>query len=309
MFKILISGSIAYDYICTYSGIFQDEFPADKSANLNVALMVQSKVMHFGGCAGNIAYNGKLLGENFLVLGIAGKDFDEYEKWLKRRKIDSSNIIRVADGFTSNAMMVNDKKGQQLIVFHEGVAAQSAEHVKEIRKTIQTHAKTLKLALVSPNNKVFMMATMDACVEFGIPFIFDPGQAMAMFTKEDLNNILDSAEGLILNDHEFEKIKNMSCLSRVEILGKCRLVVVTMGEKGSVIYFDGNEIAIDIVKPREIREPTGCGDAYRAGFLATIADKFPTLDTDILKQAGNRGARLATACLENVGTQNHSFAN
>lgn len=306
--SVLVSGSLAYDYLFTFPGVFQDELIDSRSANLSVAFNIIKKSVFFGGCAGNIVYNAKLLKENFILLGIAGRDFGGYKKWLNKYKIDTSNVIIEENDYTSSANVATDKKNQQITFFHGGVAQKSVFHKKEIKACIARLAPKVKLAIMSPNDKNFILASVEGCQENRIPFIFDPGQAIPLFKSSELIKILKNSAGLILNEYEFALFKKQTGLSQTEIFSLVRLTVITLGEKGSCIHFKGDTIKIPTQKQERIIDPTGCGDAYRAGFLIGIKDSFPDLTPAILRKAGLLGTRLALACLKSVGTQNHTIS-
>lgn len=305
--SILISGSLAYDYLYTFPGVFQDELIVDAKEALSVAFNVIEKTVHFGGCSGNIVFNAKLLKENFILLGIAGHDFTNYKKWLEKHGIDTSHVIYEMNEYTAQATVVTDKKGQQITFFHEGAASKSAGHRHQIRKTIADLAGTLSFVLISPNNRDFILSSIEACRENKLPYFFDPGQAMPVFTENELLQMVNSASGMFLNEYELALLEKQLHMSYKEILGMCPLLIITLGERGSKIYFGEKEIQIVPLKPKVIKDPTGCGDAYRAGFLVSIANHFPKLTPDILEEAGKLGTKLATACLEVVGTQNHAL--
>lgn len=307
MQKILVAGSIAFDYLFSFDGVFQDQLAISRAGSLSVAFNVGNKAVHFGGCAGNIAYNGKLLGDDFVMLGICGKDFNEYETWLKKNKISTEFVLREPTEYTSQAMVVSDKKGQQLTFFYEGAAAKSKNRRSEIHGIIQRLSKDLSLALISPNNREFMLACLSACREFRIPYIFDPGQAMPMFKPHELLEIINAASGVILNEYELSLLLKLLDMKKQEILDLTPLLIITLGERGSEIYFSEKILKIPAKKPRFLRDPTGAGDAYRGGFLAGIQNHFPKLTPEILEKAGMLGAKLATACIESVGTQNHKI--
>ncbi len=305
---ILVSGSLAYDHLYTFPGVFQNALVAGAKGALSVAFNVTDKAVNFGGCAGNIVYNAKLLGEDFILLGIAGRDFAAYEEWLKKNKIDTSGIFFEKDEYTSQATVVTDKKGQQITFFHEGAASKSGKNAKHIKARIRGIANKIKFALVSPNNKAFMIASMEGCCECGIPFFFDPGQAMPLFSKEELLWALKASSGVFLNEYELEMLKKQSALkSNRNLFDLCELVVVTLGGKGAFVYSCGKPIFIPTKRQRNIKDPTGCGDAFRAGFLIGIKNNYTKPAPNVLKQAGDLGTKLALRCLGVVGTQNHGL--
>lgn len=303
--SILVSGSLAYDYLFTFPGVFQDELIDHNAGSLSVSFYITEKSVFFGGCSGNIVFNAKLLKEDFILLGIAGRDFGGYEKWLNNHKINTSNVIIEKNDYTSSANVVTDKKGQQITFFHGGAAQKSNLHKKQIKEAVVFNAKRTKLAIISPNDKNFISASIEGCLQNRIPFIFDPGQAMPLFSASELINILKKSVGLMLNEYELALFKKLTGLSQTEIFNLARLTVITLGEKGAEIHFKGKTIKIPTKKPKKIIDPTGCGDAFRAGFLIGIKDSFPKLTPAILQKAGYLGTRLALACLSSVGTQNH----
>jgi adenosine kinase len=304
---ILASGSLAYDYLYTFPGVFQDSLLADTKGNLSVAFGVSDKAIHYGGCAGNIVFNAKLLKKDFLLLGIAGRDFGEYKTWLERHGINTKNVINEKNEYTSQATVVTDNKGQQITFFHPGASAKSKLHVSQIKKTIKSHKKELTLAIVSPNDKAFMLASMTGCKEAGVPYFFDPGQAMPAFNKKELTEAIKHAVGVFLNEYEFSMIQKLTGLNKKDLLKMCQLFIATLGDKGSVIYFKGKKILIKPVKAKVVKDPTGCGDAYRAGFLIGIEKHLNKMSPAILENAGKLGTKLALACLGAVGTQSHKL--
>ncbi|MBI2638750.1 hypothetical protein HYW83_04120 [Candidatus Peregrinibacteria bacterium] len=307
MQKILITGSLAYDQLTNFQGVFQDALSAQKSNHLSIAFPVINKQIFFGGCAGNIVYNAKLLEEDFILLGIAGKDFHTYEKWLQKNKINTSHVIRENRDFTSEASVVTDLKSQQITVFYPGAASLAKKHSQKIKQTISRLAPKLVFAHIAPNDRHFMLACIDACRQNKIPYFFDPGQAMSLFSAAELRSITKHAFGLFLNECELGLLSKLLKLNPPQIAQLCTLMIVTLGEKGSDIYFQKKKIHIPSRKPKIVKDPTGCGDAYRAGFLANLASHFPNLTPNILERAGKSGTKLAMACLQSLGTQNHKF--
>lgn len=308
MKKILVSGSLAYDHIYVFPGIFQDELVEDSAGSLSVAFTVSDKTVNFGGCAGNIAFNGKLIKQDFLMMGIAGSDFGQYDKWLRERGIDTSNVIIEDSQYTAQATVVNDNKGQQITFFHEGAAKNSHEHHDAVKKIIKNLSKDAKFAIISPNNREFIMASIEGCQETRLPYFFDPGQVIPCFTSGELINASKKAVGLFLNEYELRLFRHHTKLDFNEVLKHCGLLILTLGEKGSKIFFEGKEIVIPPSIPKIALDPTGCGDAYRAGFLHGIKEAFPKLTQNILADSAKLGSEIAAACLTCHGTQNHHFS-
>lgn len=305
MSRVLVAGSLAYDALYTYDGVLKSELLDTSSGNLSISFAVKEKTVHFGGCAGNIAYNGRLLGENFQIFGIAGHDFEPYEKWLKKNHIDTSAVLRDLQSYTSEATVVTDKKGQQITFFYEGAASRSAQHKKDIHKTLRRLASDIKLAILSPHNRHFILETAHACRDFGIPYFFDPGQTMPTLSKKELLSLMKNSIGLFLNEFELGLLQKILGISEKEIIQMTPLCILTLGEKGSEIFHGNDGIHIPAKKVRKTVDPTGCGDAYRAGFLTVYSRNFPKSSARILTEAGMLGTRLAAACLAQKGTQNH----
>lgn len=242
-----------------------------------------------------------------MLLGIAGKDFGDYEMWLRKNSIDTSRVILDPDEYTSQATVVTDKAGQQITFFHTGAAEKALLYKERIKKNILELAGSLAFAIVSPNSRDFMLASLEACSGIKVPYFFDPGQAMALFSSDELAVIARGACGMIFNEYEFNLLQSKLGLSVSTIRKLCPLIIVTHGESGSVIYFQQEEIRIPAIPSKHPKDPTGCGDAYRAGFLAGIKKTFPKLVRQDLENAAKLGTRLAAACLTAVGTQNHTF--
>lgn len=306
MKQVFVSGSLAYDHLYTIPQVFQDVIELQKQP-LSIAFNVKDRSVHFGGCSGNIAYNARLLEENFRVLGIVGHNFGEYDAWLQKNRIATDLVIRVSNDFTSQATVLTDQKGQQITFFHEGAASRSKEHREELLKHLEQHAEEIAFVHIAPNNHEFMETTLQGCRQFHIPFFFDPGQALPTFSKEELLSILPEAAGVFANEYEHNMLAKKLDIEAQALSSHVRLLITTLGEKGSRITYQGQTMEIPPGKPSVARDPTGCGDAYRAGFLSIIAKTFPNFTAETLEKAGQEGTRLATACLESVGTQNHSL--
>lgn len=273
-----------------------------------MAFNVADKAVHFGGCAGNIAYNAKLLKEEVVMLGIAGNDFGKYEERMKKHGIDTSHVIVEADEFTAEASVMTDRKGQQLTIFHGGASKKSWQHREEIMRMISSQAPRIAFAIVSPNHRDFVTATIDACAENKLPYFFDPGQAMPQFSRVELFGIIQHAAGLFLNEYELDLLAKLQKTSTDEIVESCPLVVVTLGEKGAMVVYEGKKMMIPTEKHSNPVDPTGCGDAFRAGFLTSIKPHFQKLTPEVLERASNVGTQLALACLGVTGTQNHTMS-
>jgi adenosine kinase len=290
----LICGSFAYDSIMLFPDQFKKHILPDKIHMLNVSFMVPQMRREFGGCAGNIAYNLRLLGGEGLAMGTVGKDFEPYERWMDRNGI-SRELIRVfEDSFTAQAYITTDLDDNQITAFHPGAMERSHEN------RVPTD-RGIKLGIVSPDGREGMIQHAEQFRAAGIPFIFDPGQGLPMFSGDDLRSFLDKATYLAVNDYEAEVVQERTGLSPREMAERLEAVFVTRGAKGSRIFTREKEIEIPPVKPRQVVDPTGCGDAYRAGLLYGLMKGFD------LPTTGRIASLMGSIKIEHPGTQNHRF--
>lgn len=293
MKKILVTGSLAYDYIMDFPGIFADHIMPDKIHSLNLSFYLDTLSKQRGGNAGNIAYTTSLFNQTVSILSIAGHDFNEYLKFLNNCNVDTSTIRILKDEPTASAFIMTDKNDNQISSFYPGA----------IKKATTLSIKELKIkpdfAIICPDNPTAMATFTLECRELSIPYLFDPGMQLPRLTDEQVIEGINGAEILIANDYEMElirqRIKNQSILKKVPI------IITTLGEKGSVIKSKRGEWKIKTAKPKEVLDPTGAGDAYRAGFMAGYSRGFD------LKTCGQMGAVAATYAIEKYGTQNHKF--
>jgi len=290
----LICGSIAYDVIMVFNDHFKNHILPDKVHMLNVSFLVPSMRREFGGCAGNVAYNLKLLGGNGYPLGTVGDDFGPYADWMDAQGVDRRFVKAIPSSFTAQAFITSDLDDNQITAFHPGAMGFSAE------VTVPTDAG-ITIGTVSPDGRDGMMAHAAQFNEAGIPFIFDPGQALPLFNGDELLRFIDQADCVAANDYECELIKERTGLSAAQIAERVRALIVTRGAEGSTIHTDGKQIDIPSAQPHAVVDPTGCGDAYRAGLLYGLMHEmdWPTV---------GRIASLAGAIkIEKHGTQNHTF--
>ncbi|MBP9718696.1 carbohydrate kinase family protein [Candidatus Gracilibacteria bacterium] len=296
---ILVCGSIAYDVIFNYDRNFQDALRTD--SDISVAFNVQNKQTFFGGCSGNIVYWGKKIDADFSLFGLAGKDFGPYQEHLENAGIDTSDVMIDAELFTSQAVITTDKKNQQIIFFYEGATSAARKYEKAIQGFFKKHSAQTSLAHIAPNNPVFVSLCAQACVQNNLPYFFDPGQATAAFESSELKQLLENSAGFFCNEYELGLFLEKTHMKKKQLLDAVPLVVVTRAEKGSTIFWHGEPIEIPVSKPKRIVDPTGCGDAYRAGFLATIEKSWPKLNTRLLYKAGIKGSQLAAQCIMKAG--------
>jgi len=290
----LICGSLAYDNIMVFNDRFKNHILPDKIHILNVSFLVPDMRKEFGGCAGNIAYNLKLLGGDGLIMGTAGQDFAEYKEWLDRNGIDQAHIRILDDTLTAQAFITTDLDDNQITAFHPGAMNHSNQNKV-------TDAGGVKLGIVAPDGRDGMVEHAQQFAEAGIPFIFDPGQGMPMFDGDDLKTFIEQATWITVNDYEWQLMQDRTGWDYHDLEGKVEALIVTRGGEGSVIYTDEGDMHIPAAKPAEVKDPTGCGDAYRAGLLFGLQKG---LDWGV---TGRIASLMGAIKIEQAGTQNHSF--
>jgi adenosine kinase len=262
--SILVCGSIAYDTIMVFRDQFKNHILPDQIHILNVAFLVPDMRREFGGCAGNIAYSLKLLGEDPLIMATVGHDFDLYERRLDQLGLSRRHVKRVADQFTAQAFITTDIDDNQITAFHPG--AMSNTHENRIAE-----ASGVRLAIVSPDGRQGMVEHAGDLARARIPYILDPGQGLPMFSGEDLLAMLAGARALTVNDYEARMVEQKTGLTVAELARRVEAVVVTRGAEGSEIHTGGAQVRVPAVKPDALVDPTGCGDAFRAGLLHGLA--------------------------------------
>jgi len=292
--RALICGSYAYDNIMIFHDRFKNHILPDKVHMLNVSFLVPTMRKEFGGCAGNIAYNLKLLGGEPVPMATVGDDFTPYAEWMKQHDIPLDGITTIDDTFTGQAFITTDMDDNQITAFHPGAMGYSQRnHVSDINN--------IGIGIVSPDGKEGMQQHADEFNKAGIPFIFDPGQGLPMFEGDELRLFIEQATWLAANDYESELIKEKTGMSIEDISQRLDAVIITKGAHGSTILTKGERINIPAARARSANDPTGCGDAYRAGLLYGIMKKHDWQIT------GRIAALLGAIKIECDGTQNHSF--
>lgn len=293
--RILVSGSLAYDRIMSFPGSFADHILPDKLHILNVCFLVDGLEEKFGGTAGNIAYGLKLLGENPTIVATAGKDFAAYEAWLRHCGLSLEGIRRVGGEFTAGAYITTDRSDNQITGFNPGAMKHCAEYPVDEADPADT------LAIVAPGNLQDMQDFSRRYKAKGIPVMVDPGQNITAFSGDQLAEMLTGANYLISNDYELQLIENATKLTLAEITARAATVITTLGENGSLIRQGGNEIQVPPCPVADVQDPTGAGDAFRAGFLKGLAmGKAP-------EDAAKLGSVSAAYAVEKHGTQEHHF--
>ncbi|MGE0114097.1 MAG: carbohydrate kinase family protein [Steroidobacteraceae bacterium] len=290
----LICGSMAYDTIMVFKGKFKEHILPDKIHMLNVAFLVPDMRRNFGGCAGNIAYNLKLLGGQGAPMATVGHDFEPYRQWLKQQGADLTYLKTVSNEFTAQAFITTDLDDNQITAFHPG--AMTHAHVQPI----PTDAG-ITLGLISPDGRDGMIQHAEQFAAAKIPFIFDPGQGLPMFNGEELLRFVDQAAWVTVNEYEGQLLADRTGLSHEALAQRVEALIVTHGAQGSVIHAQGRQLKIPAAAPTAVSDPTGCGDAYRAGLIYGLMNKLGWEVTGRI--ASLTGAiKIATH-----GPQNHRF--
>lgn len=290
----LICGSFAYDTIMVFHDQFKNHILPDKVHILNVSFLVPDMRREFGGCAGNIAYNLKLLGGEPLPMGTVGNDFAPYAEWMDAQGIARHHVREVDSSYTAQAFITTDKDDNQITAFHPG--AMNSAHVNAVAE-----AEGVTIGMVSPDGRQGMIDHAEQFVAAGIPFIFDPGQGLPMFDGDDLRQFIEQASWVSVNDYELQLMQERTGLAAAEIAAQVEALIVTLGGKGSRIYTNGDSIEIPAAPVAALNDPTGCGDAYRAGLLFGLMHGFDWQDT------GRIAALMGAIKIEHHGTQNHAF--
>ncbi len=292
----VISGSIAYDYLMHFPGRFREHFLLDKMERVSLSFLVDSMRKQRGGVAPNIAYSMKLLGCDPLIFGTVGKDFGEYREWLERQGLDLSGIREIEEEYTASFFVDTDEDNNQIATFYIGAMAHATElSLKELPR------ERMDVVVISPNAPGAMVKHAEEAKEIGVPYVYDPSQQVVRLSKEDLIQGVEGAEILIVNDYEYALIKNKTGLSDEDLTSMAHAVIVTKGEEGSEIMVGKDRIDIPAAKPEKISEPTGVGDAYRAGLLAGLHHGLPW------EVCGRLGSLAAVYVLEHPGPQEHHY--
>jgi len=295
--RIFVTGSIAYDYIMVFPGRFQDHILPEKMHVLSVSFLVDSLTRRRGGTAANIAYNLALLGERPLVAGTVGEDFPEYRAWLESRGVDTSAIKVVAGEHTASCFTNTDLQHNQITAFYPGAMAHAA--------SISLHeagATPADLVIIAPNDPKAISCYADECTKAGIPYLYDPSMQLPRMDRAELEEGCKGARILAGNDYEFGLMAEKLGLSETELRRRVPITVMTRGEAGALITVDGHEYDIPPAKPQKVVNPTGAGDAFRAGFVSGMKRGFswPTV--------GRMAALTAVHAIEQPGTQEHHYS-
>lgn len=290
----LICGSLAFDKIMQYHGRFCDTLLADQLHRVNVSFLVPTLRTEYGGCSANIAYNLKLLGGEPLMMGTLGQDGGDYLKRFEELGLETRGIRTIADAYTAQCFVTADQDNNQINAFHPG--AMQFSHQNNV-----ADQGPLRVAIISPDGRDGMIKHARDCAELKVPFMFDPGQQLPMFSGEELLTFIGQASYLACNDYEFEMVMDRTGLSQADIAARLDALIVTRGAEGSDIHAGGEHHRIPAVQAANVVDPTGCGDAYRAGLLFGITNglDWPT--------SGRIASLLGAIKIGSQGGQNHSF--
>lgn len=297
---ILVSGSLAYDYIMNFPGYFREHLLPEKLHALSVSFFINKMERNFGGTAGNIAYNLALLGERPTILASAGNDFTAYGKWLKAKGVELSAVQQVKNLPTAGAYIMTDKADSQITGFYPGAMQHKA------KPWVPSRLSLARMAIVSPGNLEDIRALVNLYKKYKVPYIFDPGQVITALSPQDLRAGIDGAKVFISNDYELAMVLKKSGWKKTDILTRVEVLVTTLGEKGSVIKCRMHNVEcrtyqIPPARPKNTSDPTGAGDAYRAGLIKGLLLGLP------YDKVGKLASTVAVYTVEKYGTQTHTF--
>ena len=294
--EIILTGSIAYDYLMKFPGYFKDHILPEHLESISLSFLVDDMVRQHGGVGANIAYTLALLGAHPRLVSTAGQDFPEYQHKLEKVGVNTSGVRIIEEKFTASFFVNTDKSNAQIASFYTGAMADSADvSLLDLGLTAQD------LVVISPTDPRAMARYIDECQQMGVPYLFDPGQQIVRLDKDTLCKGALGAHALFVNEYEFELLQKHSCLDKEALMTSPRFTVVTLGSKGAAIYADGQRIHIPIVEGLTVAEPTGVGDAFRAGFLRGYMEGF---GWELCVQMG---AMAAAISIGYNGPQKHSF--
>ncbi len=293
--RTLICGSIAYDNIMVFPDHFKNHILPEKIHVLNVAFLVPEMRREFGGCAGNIAYNLKMLGGEPVMMATVGDDYAPYAARFEQLNLTQQHVRKIPESFTAQAFITTDLDDNQITAFHPG--AMNFSHLNSVKDT-----SDIRLGIIAPDGRDGMMQHAREFHEAGIPFIFDPGQGLPMYNGEELLDFIGKADYIAVNDYEGQMLQDRTGRSLESLANQAKALIITLGAQGSIIYADGKKIEIPCVKPKDIVDPTGCGDAYRAGLLYGIVNNLDWQTT------GQLGSLMGSLKIAQKGGQNHRFS-
>jgi adenosine kinase len=292
--NIVVTGSIAFDYLMSFPGKFTEHFLPEHMQRVSLSFLVDTMDKRRGGCAPNIAYTLALLGERPLLMATAGEDFGEYRRWLEAAGVDTALVQQIDGKFCASFFCSTDVDNNQIALFHTGAMADAGQ------LSFRT-VRDCSLAIISPNDPGAMVQYAEECRTLGIRHIFDPGQQCARMSGDELRDGVVGATIVIVNDYELELLRQKTGLGEDDILEKSEALIVTRGEHGSSVLTRGERVDVEAVAPHRIVDPTGVGDAYRGGLMKGLALGL-RFDT-----AARLGSVAAAYALEHLGGQSHAY--
>jgi len=292
--RALICGSVAFDTIMNFDGHLRDQILPDRIHMLNVSFLVPQLRREYGGCAGNIAYNMRFLGDVGVPMATVGADAERYLDWMRGHGIPTDGVNVIGDAFTAQAFITTDKDDNQITAFHPG--AMNSAHLNSIAS-----ASDIALGVIAPDGREGMLRHAEQFAAAGIPFLFDPGQGLPMFSGEELRAFIKRATWVAVNDYEWHMLNERTGFNESEIASQVRALIVTRGAEGSTIYASDERFVIPAAKAHRVVDPTGCGDAYRAGLLHGLLNGLDWPST------GRIASLMGAIKIEVRGTQNHRF--
>jgi adenosine kinase len=292
--RALICGSLAFDTIMVFGDRFANHILPDKIHILNVSFLVPQMRREYGGCAGNIAYNLALLGDDGVPMATVGHDFGNYRQWLSNAGVPTDHVRVIETEHTAQAFITTDLDDNQITAFHPGAMQHS--HANRV-----SEARGITLGIVAPDGREGMIEHAAQFAAGGIPYVFDPGQGLPMFGAEDLQRFLAKARWVTVNDYEWQLLQQKSRWGVNEIMQHVEALIVTRGAAGALIHTRGEEIRIPAAPARAVVDPTGCGDAFRAGLIHGLLHGLDWRAT------GQIASLMGAIKIESRGTQNHRF--
>ena len=296
--KLVVTGSIAFDYLMSFPGKFTEHLLPEHMHRVSLSFLVDTMDKRRGGCAPNIAYTLALLGERPVVMATAGQDFSDYRAWMEAAGIDTAYVKVVPDRFTASFFCSTDQASNQIASFYTGAMANAGE----LSFRTIPGLKDEGLVIISPNDPDAMVQYAQECSTLGIRYIWDPGQQCARMDGTQLGEGLSGAFMLIVNDYEFELLRQKTGMSEKDVQGEVEVLVITRGEKGCSVFAGGVQTDVPAVPPVRIEDPTGVGDAFRGGFMKGLATGMP------YDECARLGSVAATYALEHLGGTSHAYS-
>lgn len=294
---IVVTGSIAYDYLMRFPGSFREHIITEKLEQVSLSFLVEDMTKHWGGVAANIAFNMAKLGLSPRLMGTVGRDFPDYRKWLEDVGVNTSTVRQHDDVFTASFFCNTDEENNQIASFYSGAMALAQNYALGD----MNGSTSPDLVIICPNDPIAMSQLATECRKSGLKFVYDPSQQIARMDGNTLQNDMQGAYLMVINQYESNMVMKKTGMSMDDLRNAVELLVITHGGDGSEIYTNGNVIEVGAFEPTEILDPTGAGDAYRAGFITGLAHDLP------LELCGAIGSLSATYALEHVGAQYPSF--